>query len=70
MGWSLGPMAKRSKVELFEEIRRAKGELESPSIRDLSRRFGVHRRMVRQALDSSLPPTRKVTARPCPSLGP
>jgi transposase len=69
-GWSLGPMAKRSKVELFEEIRKARGELESPSIRDLSRRFGVHRRMVRQALDSSLPPARKVTARPAPSLGP
>jgi transposase len=63
-------MTKRSKVELFEEIRNASGELESPSIRDLSRRFGVHRRMVRQALDSPLPPARKVTPRPSPSLGP
>ncbi len=63
-------MAKRSKVELFEEIRRASNGTESPSIRELSRNFGVHRRMVRTALDSAVPPARKVTARQCPSLGP
>ena len=61
VGWSLGPMAKRSKVELFEEIRKAESGKDSPSVRELSRRFGVHRRMVRQALDSALPPPRKLT---------
>ena len=57
-------------VELFEEIRKADAGKDSPSVRELSRRFGVHRRMVRQALESPLPPTRKVTPRPSPSLGP
>jgi transposase len=63
-------MTKRSKVELFEQIRKAEAAAESPSIRELSRHFGVHRRLVRQALDSALPPPRKVTPRQSPSLGP
>jgi transposase len=49
----------RSRVELFEEIRRDR-RLEQLSIRELSVRHGVHRRTVRQALASSVPPARKV----------
>jgi transposase len=63
-------MATRSKVELFEEIRKAAAGKDSPSVRELSRTFGVHRRMVRQALSSAVPAARKMTQRPSPSLGP
>jgi len=63
-------MTKRTKVELFEQIRKAHVGSESPSIRDLARTFGVHRRTVRQALSDPLPPARKVTPRTSPSLEP
>jgi transposase len=56
-------------VELFERIRRAHRD-EGLSIRELARRFGVHRRAVRQALASSVPPARKVPDRESPVLGP
>jgi transposase len=46
-------------VELFEQIRRDRRE-ESMSIRELAVRHGVHRRTVRQALASAVPPQRKV----------
>lgn len=58
-------MARR--VELFEAIRRDR-RLEELSIRALAERHGVHRRTVRQALASAVPPTRKVSARPQPVL--
>ena len=63
-------MTKRTKVELFEQIRKAHAGLESPSIRDLARTYGVHRRTVRQALADAVPPARKVTVRVSPSLEP
>lgn len=48
----------RSRVELFEEIRRDR-RVEGLSIRELADRHGVHRRTVRQALESAIPPARK-----------
>jgi transposase len=60
----------RSRVELFEQIRRDR-DREGVSVRELARRHGVHRRTVRQALDCPLPPERKRPAgRPAPKLGP
>jgi len=56
-------------VEQFEAIRRdhAREEL---SIRELARRHGVHRRAVRQALESAVPPpNRAPQSRPAPKLG-
>lgn len=34
VGWGLGPMRTRSKVELFEEIPEARAAADSPSIRE------------------------------------
>jgi transposase len=48
----------RSRVELFEQIRRDRRR-EELSIRELAERHGVHRRTVRQALASAVPPSRK-----------
>jgi transposase len=57
-------------VELFEPIRRDR-EVEGLSIRALAERHGVHRRAVRQALLSAVPPSRKAPeGRPAPALGP
>ena len=46
----------RSKVVLFEQIRRD-SRVEGLSVRGLAKRHGVHRRTVRQALTSAVPPT-------------
>ena len=48
----------RSRVELFEEIRKDR-RVEGASIRELADRHRVHRRTVRQALASAVPPPRK-----------
>ena len=52
----------RSRVELFEQIRRDR-RVEELSIRELADRHCVHRRTVRQALASAVPPPRKAYAR-------
>ncbi len=58
-----------SRVEQFERIRRDR-EVEGLSIRALARRHGVHRRAVRQALESALVPAkRRPVSRPAPALG-
>lgn len=48
----------RSRVELFEQIRRGH-RVEKLSIRALADRHNVHRRTVREALDSAIPPPRR-----------
>jgi transposase len=59
----------RSRVELFEQIRRDQ-RAEASSIRELAARHGVHRRTVRQALASAVPPPRKAySSRPRPAIG-
>jgi len=58
----------RSRVELFEQIRRDR-RLGDVSIRELADRHGTHRRTVRRALDDAVPPPRKAyPARPRPAI--
>jgi transposase len=55
-------------VELFEEIRKDR-RVAGSSIRELADRHHVHRRTVRQALDSAVPPPRRpYPARPRPAI--
>ncbi|MGH9641954.1 MAG: hypothetical protein ACRD3Q_05970 [Terriglobales bacterium] len=46
-------------MELFEELRR--GYAAGKTILGLAEEHGVHRRVVRQAIASAIPPNRKAT---------
>lgn len=53
-----------TKVELFEAIRKDYFH-QQKSIRQLAKAYGIHRRMVRQAIANALPPERKSVGRTC-----
>ena len=60
---------KVTKVELFEVIRKEHFN-QGKSIRSLSRKYGIHRRMVRQALERAQPLVRKLIQCKCSVLTP
>jgi transposase len=60
---------RRASVELFEEIRR-EYEFGVGTVLGVARKFGVHRRLVREALDSTIPTENPPAKRARPRLGP
>jgi transposase len=57
-----------TRVEQFEGIRRDR-RLEGLSVRGLAKKYRVHRRVVREALASAVPPARKEAVRLSPVMG-
>src|SRR5438105_3965096 len=64
-----GVRRRRATVDLFEQLRR-EYEFGLASISGVARKFGVHRRMVREALERSIPMRLPAKARPRPTIGP
>ena len=58
----------KARVELFEQLRQ-EHEFGVGTIAGVAAKFGVHRRMVRQAIAGALPPPRRYPARVKPKLG-
>jgi transposase len=58
---------RKSKVELFEQIRR-EYEHGVGTIKGVAQKFGVHRRMVREAIESAVPKPRKKAEREKPKM--
>jgi transposase len=59
----------KASVELFEALRR-EYEFGIGTVQGVARKFGVHRRLVREALASALPAPRKRAVRDRPRIGP
>src|SRR3978361_1067371 len=59
----------KARVELFEQLRQ-EHEFGVGTIAGVAAKFGVHRRMVRQAVAGAVPPIHRYPARVQPKLGP
>ena len=60
---------RKATVELFEELRR-EYEFGVGSVAGVARKFGVHRRLVREALGHAVPQQKPAKERPRPKVEP